>query len=308
MCNILRPITLRARILKNLKFISSLFLLVFIVPFVACTEDKESEKKEDEDVLRHNVEEAKSIFYMLPSPIETASLLQKAGAKYDGSILNPVINMSRYELASMKALNLGVYGSDLSYASVFDQTQEVLFYLSSCKKLADGLGLEKAFDSETMKRMEENINNKDSLLQLISDSYWMADSYLKENERSNLSALIISGGWIEGVYIATKLAETSTNEALLARIAEQKLSLSHLLSIVETYKGDHGDVNDVYSDLLEINAIFNKMKSEKGSFETFRDSEMGITTIGGSSKLILSKSLLQEISTKIETIRNRYIE
>lgn len=294
--------------MKNLKFISSLFLLVFIVPFVGCTEDKESEKKEEEEILHHNVEEAKSIFYMLPSPIETASLLQKAGAKYDGSILNPVINISRYERASMKALNLGIYGSDLSYASVFDQTQEVMFYLSSCKKLADGLGLENAFDSETMERMEENINNKDSLLQLISDSYWMADSYLEENERSNLSALIISGGWVEGVYIATKLAETNTNEALLARIAEQKLSLSHLLSIVDTYKGNHGDVNDVYSDLLEINAIFNKMKSEKGSFETSRDLETGITTIGGSSKLFLSKQLLQEISTKIETIRNRYIQ
>ena len=258
--------------------------------------------------MHHNVEEAKSIFYMLPSPIETASLLQKAGAKYDGSILNPVINISRYELASMKALNLGIYGSDLSYAGVFDQTQEIMFYLSSCKQLADGLGLENAFNVHTMQRMEENVNNKDSLLQLISDSYWMADSYLEENERSNLSALIISGGWVEGLYIATKLAETNTNEALLARIAEQKLSLSHLLSMVETYKENHADLNDVYSDLIEINTIFDKIKSEKGSFETSKDSETGITTISSSAKLILSKELLQEISIKIESIRNRYIQ
>ena len=159
-----------------------------------------------------------------------------------------------------------------------------------------------------MKRMEENINNKDSLLQLISDSYWLADSYLKENDRSNLSALIISGGWIEGVYIATKLAETNATKELLARIAEQKLSLPHLLSIVDEYKGDDSDVNDVYSDLLEIDAIFNKMKSEKGSFGASKDSKTGITGITGSSKLILSKQLLKEISTKIETIRNRYIQ
>ncbi len=299
---------LGARIMKKLKFISSFFLLVFTFFFLGCTEDKESEKKEDKEILHHNVEEAKSIFYMLPSPIETASLLQKAGAKYDGSILNPVINISRYELASMKALNLGIYGSDLSYAGVFDQTQEIMFYLSSCKQLADGLGLENAFNVHTMQRMEENVNNKDSLLQLISDSYWMADSYLEENERSNLSALIISGGWVEGLYIATKLAETNTNEALLARIAEQKLSLSHLLSMVETYKENHADLNDVYSDLIEINTIFDKIKSEKGSFETSKDSETGITTISSSAKLILSKELLQEISIKIESIRNRYIQ
>ena len=178
--------------MKNINLISSLFLLILIMLFGSCTEDIVLEQQEEKEMVINKVEEVKSIFYTLPSPIETASLLQKAGAKYDGSILNPVINISRYELASMKALNLGIYGSDLSCASVFDQTQEVMFYLSSCKKLADGLGLEKAFDTETMKRMEENINNKDSLLQLISDSYWLADSYLKENDRSNLSALIIS--------------------------------------------------------------------------------------------------------------------
>ena len=294
--------------MKNINLISSLFLLILIMLFGSCTEDIVLEQQEEKEMVINKVEEVKSIFYTLPSPIETASLLQKAGAKYDGSILNPVINISRYELASMKALNLGIYGSDLSCASVFDQTQEVMFYLSSCKKLADGLGLEKAFDTETMKRMEENINNKDSLLQLISDSYWLADSYLKENDRSNLSALIISGGWIEGVYIATKLAETNATKELLARIAEQKLSLPHLLSIVDEYKGDDSDVNDVYSDLLEIDAIFNKMKSEKGSFGASKDSKTGITGITGSSKLILSKQLLKEISTKIETIRNRYIQ
>lgn len=294
--------------MKNINLISSLFLLILITLFGSCTEDIVLEQQEEKEMVINKVEEVKSIFYTLPSPIETASLLQKAGAKYDGSILNPVINISRYELASMKALNLGIYGSDLSCASVFDQTQEVMFYLSSCKKLADGLGLEKAFDTETMKRMEENINNKDSLLQLISDSYWLADSYLKENDRSNLSALIISGGWIEGVYIATKLAETNATKELLARIAEQKLSLPHLLSIVDEYKGDDSDVNDVYSDLLEIDAIFNKMKSEKGSFGASKDSKTGITGITGSSKLILSKQLLKEISTKIETIRNRYIQ
>ena len=120
--------------------------------------------------------------------------------------------------------------------------------------------------------------------------------------------MIISGGWIEGVYIATKLAETNATKELLARIAEQKLSLPHLLSIVDEYEGDDSDVNDVYSDLLEIDAIFNKMKSEKGSFGASKDSKTGITGITGSSKLILSKQLLKEISTKIETIRNRYIQ
>ena len=296
--------------MKNFATIPSLFVLLFTISSLGCSENPEKTQHNEkaEEVLQHNVEEAKSIFYMLPSPIETASLMQKAGAEYDGSILNSVMNVNKYELASTKALNLGVYGSDLSYASVFDQTQEVMFYLSSCKRLADGLGLTNAFDGATMDRMEENINNKDSLLHLISDSYWMVDAYLEENERSNLSALIISGGWVEGLYIATRLALTNPTPEIIERVAEQKLSLTHLLAIINTYKADHGDVNDVYTELLEVKAIFDKIEFEQGAIETSVNPDTGITTIGGANKMTLSKTILEEISTKIESIRNRYIQ
>ena len=201
--------------LQNSKL--NLFIYCIVVSFgISSCSDSVSEKNDQgvssEEVLQHNIEETKALFYSLPSPIETASILQKTGAEYDATILNPVVNVNKYELASTKAINLGIYGSDLSYASVFDQTQEVMFYISSCKKLADGLGLSNAFDAKTMSRMEENINDKDSLLHLISDSYWMADAYLEENERSNLSALIISGGWVEGLYIATQLARSNPNK------------------------------------------------------------------------------------------------
>lgn len=287
-------------------------LLIALSTFLVsgCSEDDTSSSfKEEtkEEVLKHNIQEAKSIFYMLPSPIETASILQKAGAEYDATILNPIENVSKYELASVKAINLGIYGSDLSYASVFEQTQEVMFYMTSCKKLADGLGLTNAFDSETMERMEENINDKDSLLRLISDAYWMADTYLEENERSNLSALIISGGWIEGLYIATQLARSNPTKELIARIAEQKLSLEHLIEIIKTYKDDHGDVNDVFKDLEEVKLLFDKIEHQQDNVTTSVN-ERGITTIGGSSSLNLHEDLLKEITNKVETIRNRYIQ
>ncbi|MBL4651406.1 MAG: hypothetical protein JKY53_00875 [Flavobacteriales bacterium] len=295
--------------MKNFTIKTSVFVLLVTMLGFGCSEySAKKQVNEAEEILQHNVQEAKSIFYMLPSPIETASLMQKAGAEYDASILNPVLNVNKYELASTKALNLGVYGSDLSYASVFDQTQEVIFYLSSCKKLADGLGLTNAFDAATMVRIEENINDKDSLLHLISDSYWMVDAYLEENERSNLSALIISGGWVEGLYIATRLALTNPTQELVDRVAEQKLSLTHLLAIINTYKGDHGDVNDVYTELLEIQTIFDKIELTKETVETSTNLETGITTIGGATRMTLSNAVLEEISTKIESIRNRYIQ
>lgn len=49
---------------------------------------------------------------------------EKAGAKYNKNILNDVKNVDKYTSAGQQALNLGIYGADLSYTSVFNHTQE----------------------------------------------------------------------------------------------------------------------------------------------------------------------------------------
>ena len=288
---------------------------VLVIAFAAgCSENPGNSKGhsvDDDDTTElpeSNIEQVKTIFYMLPSPIETASLLHKAGAEYDGTILNPIENVNKYELTGKKALNLGVYGADLSYASVFDQSQEVLFYISACKKLSDGLGLEKAFDPQTISRMEENINDKDSLLHLISDSYLLADTYLQENDRSNFSALIISGGWIEGLYIATLVYKNNPNEAILKRISEQKFSLSHLIEIVQPYKDDYADIEKVYYDLKELENVFNKISMTKNKATSSTNKNTGITTIGGAGSLNISPETLIELSEKVKIIRNRYTQ
>lgn len=261
--------------------------------------DNVSEEYE-ESPLDHNVSEAKKIFYMLPSPIETAALLKKAGAHYDKDVLNPIENVSKYELAKSKAINLGVYGADLGLASVFDQSQEAMFFISNCKKLADGLGITEAFDQQTLERLEANINDKDSLLHLISETYWITDNYLQSNERSNLSALIMCGGWVEGLYIAVRLQENTGGELLKKRIAEQKYSLNHLLEIVTAYKDAPG-MKEVYDELLDLYNIFTQIK--------LVESEQSEKTnvIGTKKELQITKEQLEAINASVTKIRNNYI-
>ena len=92
---------------------------------------------------------------------------------------------------------------------IFNQNQESILYLSCTKKLADKLGLSKAFNDEVIERMEMNVDNRDSLLTIISDTYYNLDSYLKENDRDHISAMIIAAGWIEGLYLGTQIANSS---------------------------------------------------------------------------------------------------
>jgi hypothetical protein len=248
------------------------------------------------------------IFYTIPSPIEMASLLKKSGTTYNAKNLNSVHNVVKYTSAKKQALNLGVYGADLSYASIFNQNQESIIYLSCAKQLADQLGVTSAFNNETMDRIETNIENRDSLLEIISDAFYTIDGYLKENNRQNISALVITGGWIEGLYLATKITldSKSAPDDLKKRIADQKYSLGDLILLVESYPADEGLV-DIRKDLQGLQDIYDKIELYRESGETTTDEATGVTVLGGTSSSTMTDAQLNEIAEKVKEIRSAYI-
>lgn len=261
---------------------------------------------QDSAALNDRMARTKKIFYSIPSPMETAALLKKAGAAYNAGILNDVKNVDKYTAASKQALNLGVYGADLSYASVFNHTQEGMFYTSCAKKLADRLGVMSAFNDSTLEAMEKNKNDRDKLLDVISETYWSVDAYLKENGRDNISALMIAGGWIEGLYIATQVSGTNDTPELRQRIAEQKLSLGDLISLVDSYEAEDAAITGVRADLKALEALFADVAAGGGSTSTSQ--ENGVTVIGGGgAAATLTNAQLRAIRDKAAAIRNTYI-
>ena len=245
---------------------------------------------------------AQTIFYSVPSPIETASLIQKTGVPYNKDYLNDIQNVSKYTTTGSEALNLGVYGSDLSFTSIYDQTQESMLYLKCANNLANRLGISNAFGEETANRLDANKNNRDSLLSIISESFWTADSYLKDNERPGTSSLIIAGGWIEAVYIATKLEASSKNAEITTRIAEQKFTLENLVKMLKRYDFD-ATISDVYKDLMDLKTVFDQISLVKSPSVSSTDAKTGITTIGSKSKLNITPEQLKTITEKIEVLR-----
>lgn len=268
---------------------------------------KEALQAPQADSLSQNerLSRTKKIFYTIPSPMETAALLKKAGATYDGRILNDVKNVDKYTAASKQALNLGVYGADLSYASVFNHTQESMFYTSCARRLADKLGVTSAFNDSTMELMERNQNDRDKLLDIISETYWDMDRYLKVNERENISALMIAGGWVEGLYIATQVAKGNRSPELRQRIAEQKLSLTDLVALLKTY-GEDETLQGPRADLDALAALFADVQAGGGGVSARE--EGGITVIGAEGgPATLTDAQLSAITEKAAAIRNSYI-
>ncbi|MCC7051546.1 MAG: hypothetical protein IT239_07205 [Bacteroidia bacterium] len=297
--------------LKGLKQVSQAVIISVSVVALASCGGGENEEKQAIDTARSAVvkNNAQKVFYTVPSPIEMASLLQKAGAKYDRTILNDINNTSKYSSNAAKAINLGVFGADLTYASVCDQTQETMFYLKAAKILADGLGVSEAFKKETIERMENNLNHKDSMMNIISESFSETDAYLQENDRANVSALVIAGGWLEGLHIACKVAKVAPNaEPVKNRIIEQKLSLDNLLGLLSAYPEDPA-ISDLSKQLTSLKEVYNSINIPAAGGETnINTNSDGSVTIGGDTPPpAYTPEQLEAVSKKVEEIRNKLI-
>ncbi len=241
-------------------------LMILSIGFLsACGTGTTTTTTEDPDTLAGNtaVPQIDEGFYDIPQPIEQVQLLQKAGATYDKSILNPLENASRYATTKSKALNLGVYGADLSYAAVFNQPQDVALYLAVSKKLSEELNINGAFYADIAKRLETSGNNKDSLLRVVSEVYLQSNASLKENDQSHLSALVVVGSFIEAMYVATQVAKNVKNkEAIYERISDFKSTVNRLVVLTATVH-DNSAFTDVLADLKSLKAIYDESEEPK---------------------------------------------
>jgi len=171
----------------------------------------------------------------ISSPVEMANLIKSSGADFSQRILNNPDNISKYETSFKRALNLGVFSADLGYINIFDKNNVVVSYLLAVKNLADGIRVGQFFDFNALRSMASNSTNLDSLMEMSVSSFNKMDSYLRDQNRSNVSTLIVTGTWIEGLYIASNVVKETNSKELAIRIAEQKNIIDILDIILNNY-------------------------------------------------------------------------
>ncbi len=296
--------------------LASFLILVFFF-FISCTCTSEGKKNEKVEVDMNSIMQdstaikgikaAKQIFYSLPSPLETAMILKRAGAKYNEEILNSVENVTRYSTNKSMALNLGIYSTDLSYASLFDQTQASIKFMTASKKMAEGLGILNAIDNTVIQKLEENVNNRDVILEIISETLLNTNSNLEENDRVAIGSIILVGGWVEGLYIATTLVENSkaTDNELVNRIIDQKLSLNTVINLLNQNK-NNPDIKSVLKDVYEIQSIYEQVNISVSGVEAIPDSKTGVTTLRSKNISSVSPEVFAKLKAKVFEIRNKY--
>lgn len=217
-------------------------------------------------------DQAEKLVYPLPTPLEITNMLNKAGASYILDLSNKPDNVDKYFTEASKALNLGIYGADLSYSATYNKSQETMNFFVCTKKLRDGMDIQTPQNEDLSSRIERNIENKDSLYEILTGSFKSTFEYLNDNGKGAISVMVLAGGWIEGIYISTELALLTENNAeIMQGIADQKESLVRLSKLMETYK-DNQNVAEVLVELNDINAIFAELKDVDGKAKMTQES------------------------------------
>ncbi|MCK4662981.1 MAG: hypothetical protein KAT68_08960 [Bacteroidales bacterium] len=290
-----------------------LSLLIFSV-FNSCKSDR---SKTEEDVysameIEIDTSAAKMVkfnntLFSLPSPYQLAIFVKDFGVEYNNEILNSTQNVSNYTNNFKKSINLGIYGADLAYLNIYDQVPDAISYFSVIKLLSQDLGISSAFDASTIRRIEQNMGNKDSLLFIISNTYRSADAYLKANNRNDIGVLVLAGGWIEGLHILLEIAKQNKNDEIINRIGENKQPLENLIKILSPYYNQSDEFTELIDDFIDLATVFDGISIEYHYKESETFQEQKLTMINSKTILAVGEEQFDLINSKIEKIRNNII-
>ncbi len=244
----------------------------------------------------------------MSSPVEMAALIKHLEVDFSNRYLANTDKIEDFTTNVQQAFNLGIYSADLGYLNMYNKTNTVLDYISAIKTLSDGINVGQFFDFTTLKRLAQNNQNLDSLMLISVQSFNQMDRYLRNNQRTNLSVLIVAGVWIEGMYLATQVYNDKPHPELKERIGEQKIILDQLMIFLQNYKDDR-----YFQDLIrELSILQEDLKQvsitiQKGEPEAIEKDGTLIIIQNDVSIIELTDELVVSIIEKTETIRNKLI-
>ncbi len=304
---------LKSNKVLKMKNISKLLLIpVSVVLFSACSgsDDKLVEKTEVTDTIQKqakpdiSAEAINDVIQSIPSPLEMASMLKDNGQGYDASLLNPTTNTEKYNTNYKMAFNTGVYSADLGYINIYEKTFSAMEYLNSIRNLSNGIKVGQFFDFDMLKRLATNNTNYDSLIFISTENFNKMDAHLREQNRSELSVLMISGAWLEGLNIACQVAKQKTNKDLTERIGFEKINLDNILIILNAYKSDKYFAQ-IVSQFEGLKNIFAKISISYEYKEPESKEVNGQLVIINNSKstVNISDEQLKEVIAEVEKVR-----
>jgi hypothetical protein len=300
-----------------MKNIFKIYLPAFalVMSLVACGGEKSTSLEDelgDPSLMVNSKKQAKmldDLIQSIPSPVEMNTVIKSTGAAFNANIMHKTSQVDKYTTNYDQAFNVGVYTADMGYINVYDKTMYSLACISAIKKLSDAIQVGQFFDFEALQRLSKNSNNVDSLQYISINSFNKMDAYLRSQNRGELSVLIVSGAWLEGLHVATQTMKAKSNDELREKIGEQKIVLESLMKILNMCD-QIPHFKKIIAGYNKLNEAFKKVEIKYIQGEPVTkivDGQMVIED-SSTSEIIMSDAQLKEITELTEKVRSELLK
>ncbi len=234
-------------------------LAVLLLAFFSCSESEEETKPELNNVEKNavdlagylEIQDGEMKIFTMPAPLQITTILSLNGVDYDDDLVAPP--PSETEISTFKeAMSLGMQIVDMGYETVYGHHDKSYEFVASIQQSLGNLHINPPITEGFVARYENNKGNIDSLCVIILETYEAAHGYFERNEREELGLVILTGAYIEGLYIATHASfPPSEFETYNEMMIQQKLFLGNFIQLMGAFNGDP-DYDKLLLQLVKI--------------------------------------------------------
>jgi hypothetical protein len=268
------------------KILAGIILPILMINFITLTScnscknraaerNQQRAEKSEKDTIEKQIEEN---VYPLPTSAQVIKMLTDLEVGYIIGISNPVENTKKYFQNTDRAINTGVYGADLSYATLYNMQQQVMDYLSAIRSLTTELNMSKIYNASLYDSIKKNYDNRDQLVNILTQAFNETYAYLADNDQQTLALLVVGGAWVEGMYLTTHVSEAAYQVAGISRVLlEQKKSFDMFLEITQPYANDPS-ISDFVKKLDPVKKVYEGLSTSLTE-QNIKDITVAITGV-----------------------------
>lgn len=299
-----RPLTM------NLTKLSVILLLIITVLTTACNphgkNGNEPKLFVDFDSISVRLKYAECVF-TIPSPQQTSELIKNCNLEFNPDLLAPNDKESEYNTTFKKSLALGIWGTNISYLNLYNQKELAIKYLESIKQTLSDMEIYPFIDNKLVNKLMDNFGNNDSITFYLAELYQQSNNLLESNERRDLCALIIAGGWIESFYYLTSLYESTKDDRLFQSLLFQGELLGNLIKVLSPFYKKSSEYTHLVDELITISYEFEVIDKENRTHSVNTDTILKFTRINNETQYILSGSKLERLHKMVSEFRNKIV-
>jgi hypothetical protein len=251
-----------------------------------------------------------AVIKSIPSPLEFSDQLIVFDAKFNNQIIAQRASAEDFIGSHNKAIVMGIYGTDLSYINIFKENLTAAQYYSTVVNIAEDLRVDQFFNLETIDKLKSNEGDKDKVLEIIRSGYKDIHGYLKDQQRDEISLLMLYGSWMESLYLTLKVHNKEVID-LSDMIGDQKITIDKLLAIFKNYKSDK-KISEIIDFLISMKETYRPVSISYEYDETHTEKsdnvdEDDVDLVTNEIKRIsITEEDIKRISTQLAAKRNSF--